>query len=283
MNFLALMITLLLRQFRGVSDWVQRDDWFRRWQTRVTTWQLGSVGHLAMVVLPPLVVAQLLLNAVQTRSGGTVLWIVLAVISLLYALGRGDFQQRMARYRSQCRAADFEGAYLDTLSAPGVTGAFDKPQAPEEVHTFVQRGMFYEGYQRWFPALFYFVLLGPLGALAYRLLQLCRDNVAAELAGLCIVLADWVPSRLLAVTFSVVGDFVGSRNTLFNSLGNLAAAPDQLLYEVGTAALDTSRSGATTEQAFSAYAARQNADSGKLLARSAICWVAVVALVVLLD
>jgi hypothetical protein len=70
MNFLALMITLLLRQLRGVSDWVQRDEWFRRWETRVATWQLGSVGHLAMVVLPPLVVAQLLLNAVQTRPGG---------------------------------------------------------------------------------------------------------------------------------------------------------------------------------------------------------------------
>jgi len=283
MNFLALMITLLLRQLRGASDWVQRDEWFRRWETRLATWQLGSVGHLTMVVLPPLVLAQLLLNAVQTRLGGTLLWILLAVIMLLYALGRGDFQQRMARYRSQCRAADFEGAYLDTLSDRGVTGASDKPQVQDEVHALVQRAMFYEGYQRWFPALFYFVLLGPVGALAYRLLQLCRDDVAAELAGRCIVLADWAPVRLLAATFSVAGDFVGSRNTLFDRLGNLAVAPAQLLYEVGTAALDTSRSGATVGQSFSEYAARQNEDAGKLLARSAICWVAVIALVVLLD
>lgn len=31
MNFLALIITLLIRQFRGSGDRVSRDDWFRRW------------------------------------------------------------------------------------------------------------------------------------------------------------------------------------------------------------------------------------------------------------
>ncbi len=39
---------------------------------------------------------------------------------------------------------------------------------------------------------------------------------------------------------------------------------------------------APAEQSFSEYAARQNEDTGKLLARSAICWVAVIALIVLL-
>jgi AmpE protein len=282
MKFLALIIALSLARFRGAVALVHRDAWFRRWQTRVATWQLGSAGRLATVILPPLVVAQLLLSAVQSRLFGALMWIALAVVMLLYALGRGDLQQRMARYRRQCRATDFEGAFLDTLSAAGVAGAPDAPQSPEAVHALVQRGFFYEGYQRWFPALFYFVLLGPVGALAYRLLQLCRDNVEPELAARCIVLADWVPARLLAATFSVTGDFVGSRNRLCNSLVDLAAAPSQLLYEVGTAALETPGLPVPAEQSFSEFAARQNEDTGKLLARSAICWVALIALIVLL-
>ncbi len=160
--------------------WVQRDDWFRRWQTRVATWQLGSVGRLAMVILPPLVVAQLLLSAVQSRLFGALLWIVLAVIMLLYALGRGDFQQRMARYRSQCRAADFEGAYLDTLSDAGVTGASGRCRNRRKRYMpWCNAVSFTRGISAGFPPCFILSCSGPVGALAYRLLQLCRDNVAA--------------------------------------------------------------------------------------------------------
>lgn len=282
MNFLAIIITLLLRQFLGSGDQVHRDDWFRRWQLRVSSFNIGAVGRLAMVILPALVVVQLLLNALQPFLFG-LLWMILAVVLLLYALGRGDFQLLMERYRSQCCAADFESAYLGTLSELGGTGALDNPQSLQEVHALVQRGFFYEGYQRWFPVLFYFVLIGPVGALAYRLLQLCRDDFEAELARRCIFLADWVPARLLAATFTLTGDFVSSRDTLFNSLGDVAVAPDQLLYEVGTAALGNSPAQAADEQSFSTYAAAQNEDTGKLLSRSAICWVALLSLIVVLG
>jgi AmpE protein len=282
MNFLAIIITLLLRQFLGSGDQVHRDDWFRRWQLRVSSFNIGAVGRLAMVILPALVVVQLLLNALQPFLFG-LLWMILAVVLLLYALGRGDFQQRMAQYRSQCRAADFEGAYLGTLSQLGDTGTLEKPQSMQEVHALVQRVFFYEGYQRWFPVLFYFVLFGPVGALAYRLLQLCRDDFEAELARRCIFLADWVPARLLAATFTLTGDFVSSRDTLFNSLGDVAVAPDQLLYEVGTAALGDSPAQAPDGQSFSTYAAAQNEDTGKLLSRSAIAWVALLSLIIVLG
>ena len=56
MNFLAIIITLLLRQFLGSGDQVHRDDWFRRWQLRVSSFNIGAVGRLAMVILPALVV-----------------------------------------------------------------------------------------------------------------------------------------------------------------------------------------------------------------------------------
>jgi AmpE protein len=282
MNFLALIITLLLQQFGGVHERVQRDDWFRRWQIRVSGWNIGGEGRLLMALLPALVLAQLLLDLLQPMLFG-LLWIVLAVVLLLYSLGRADFEQLMARYRSQCHAGDFEGAYLDTLSDLGVIGAVDNLQSPQEVHARVQRGFFYEGYQRWFPVLFYFVVFGPVGALGYRLLQLCRQRFEAALVERCLVIADWVPARLLAATFALTGNFVRSKEVLFNALGDLSAAPEQLLYAVGTAALDAPGQADSPEQSFGELAARQNEETGRLLSRSAICWVALIALIVLMD
>ena len=282
MNFLALIIALLLRQMWGASARLQQDDWLWRWQAQVSTWHIGAWGRLAVIVLLPTVLARWALSAAQPLWFGLP-WIALAVILFLYALGRGDFQQLMERYRSQCRDADFEGAYLAAQAEAAASGAMANPQSPQEVHDFVQRGVFYEGYQRWFPVTFYFVLLGPAGALAYRVLQLCRDNFEPEVAERWIFLADWLPARLLAATFMLTGDFTASRDALYFRLGDIAAAPGQILFEVGTAALATPPPTAPDEPSFCAFAARQNEDTGKLLSRSAICWVAIISLLVILG
>ena len=92
------------------------------------------------------------------------------------SFGRGDFQELLERYRSQCAHGDFEGAFLTTLSELDWATARDDPGSPKEVHALVQRGFTYDGYQRLFAVLFYFVLLGPAAALAYRLLQLGRHH-----------------------------------------------------------------------------------------------------------
>ena len=282
MNFLTIIIALLVRQFLGTIDRVQSDDWMRRWQQRVSSWNLRPVGHLVMTVLPGLLLAQLLLDALYPMFFG-LLWIVLAVILLLYAMGRGDFHQIMEQYRSRCRAGDFEGAYLGTLSQLPWTGVTENRQSLQQVHVLVQRSFFYEGYQRWFPVLLYFVLLGPVGALAYRLLQLCRDEFELELADRVMLAADWVPSRLLAATFTLAGDFGGSRDELFRALPDFTMAPTELLFNVGMAALGSSPLPEPDQPAFNESAARQNDDIGKLLSRSAVCWVVFLSLLVLLD
>ena len=152
----------------------------------------------------------------------------------------------------------------------------------EEVHRLVQHGFFYEGFQRWFAVLFYFVLLGPAGALAYRLLQLCRRDFEVDLAQRCLHLADWIPVRLLAAAFSLTGDFVGSRDKLLEAMVDTSLGAPELLQVVGRAALDLDAEQSPQEVDFGALAAEENAEMAGLLFRSAACWVAVISLLVLL-
>lgn len=281
MMFLAMIIALVMTQIGGADERVQQDDWFARWQSRVETWGVGAGSWLALVVLLPALVAQGLLNALDDRILGLP-WIALGVVLLLYSFGREDFQQLMARYQGQCRSADFEGAYLATLPELGWSGDSDDPGTPQAVHALVQHSFFYQGYQRWFAVLFYFVLLGPAGALAYRLLQLCRHSVATEQVGRCLFFVDWLPARLLAATFSLTGDFVCSRAPLLAGLADVQLAPGDLLDDVGTAALSPWSPESTGER-FGEQAAEQNIELGSLMSRSAAGWVALISLVVLLD
>lgn len=238
-------------------------------------------AKLALAVLLPVAAVQLLLNALQPVLFG-LLWVALAAFLLLYSFGRRDFHELMERYRGQCRSADFEGAYLTTLAELGWATPDDNPGSPAEVHALVQRGFAYEGYQRWFAVLFYFVLLGPAGALAYRLLQLCHPHFEARRAERWLFLVDWVPARLLAATFALAGDFVHSLNALLDALLDTSIETSQILYRVAMAALGRELSGFSGESELPAQSAAQNEALGSLLKRSAACWVVVLSLLVLL-
>ena len=69
---------------------------------------------------------------------------------------------------------------------------------------------------RWFGVLFWFVVLGPAGALGYRLVQLLARNLAfapriddeqRELLERAARVLDWAPAHLIALTLALVSDF----------------------------------------------------------------------------
>jgi AmpE protein len=282
MTFIAMIIALLLLQAWGSGDRVHRDEWFEAVSRRLVASGLPAGVGIALAVLAPAVLAQLALESLASVLFGLP-WIALAVFLLLYAMGRRDFRALLDRYRHQCRHGDFEGAYLTTLAELGWTTLQDDPRSPREVHRLVQRGFLYEGYQRWFAVLFYFVLLGPAGALAYRLLHLARDHFDAGLVERCLWVVDWIPVRLLAAAFSLTGDFVGSRDELMEGIADLQVAAPDMLQEVGRASLDMDQTPVDSDVDFGAVAAREIDETASLLFRSGACWLVAISLIVLLT
>lgn len=282
MNFLALIIALGLVQVWGSADRFHTDAWFERWRGRAATWQVPPWLALTVALAVPVGALALVADGVRPLLFG-LLWIALATAVLLYAFGRGDFHAMMAHYRSQCHSGDFEGAYLTARTRLGWDVVGEEPDSPQEAHAFMQRGFAYEGLQRWFAVIFYFALLGPAGALAYRLLQLCREGPAPVLARRWLFVVDWVPARLLALTFAVAGDFTRSRARLATELGNPSADAAQLLHAVSTAALGEEGGGSSDQSPFGERASAQNRELGALLSRSAVCWVLVLSVLVVLG
>lgn len=59
-----------------------------------------------------------------------------------------------------------------------------------------------------FSLTFWFIIAGPIGALAYRLITLCRELTPVyEQANEITDLLEWIPARLTVVLFLLVGNF----------------------------------------------------------------------------
>lgn len=273
MTFLALIIALVLERLSPLEDWLDGGGWFDRWQGQLASLGLGGGLQAVFSVGVPVVLAHLVLNALQPLLFGLA-WMAAAVLLLLYSFGRSNLGAFQERYRSQCRREDFQAAWLATSSE------FKWFEPKEQldailIHERIQQGFLYENYQRWFAVLFYFLLLGPLGALAYRLLYMTYEGEASRQHILFYV--DWVPVRLLAAAFTLTGNFVASADELWDALRAPGMSSSEVLFTVAMAATGQDRVPDEEGGLSGQRAATENEMFAALVRRASVCWVAVIA------
>lgn len=240
MNFLVLLLILLLEKTSGWRARLQRDDLFLRALERVE-----SESRLAGRPLRQL----LLVLGVPMLLGGLLLWVLaplaygwlllpLHVAVLLWSLGRGDPQSSLAPFRVSWQRGDAEAAYLDARRDLGVQ-AEDPPTLLRQVQGF----LLWQAYQGFFAVVFWYALLGPLAALAYRLLALLAEHAGDDgLRSHAVRLRqalDWLPARLLALSLALAGNFVTANRVLWPRLFDLQASAARLVVDAGRAAADS--------------------------------------------
>lgn len=90
-----------------------------------------------------------------------------------------------------------------------------------------------------FAVIFWYIILGPVGALLYRLTSLCQyqENIQKQAHGLMNVL-NWVPARLTSLTYLVVGHFQKALPFFSNYFWSIPGDNKTLLSMCGVEALD---------------------------------------------
>jgi AmpE protein len=276
--FLALIIALLTLKTLGNVERFHHDNWFHALQGRLSSWPLPEMAQVLLTVLLPVLVAHFLLQSLAPLLFG-LLWLVLAVMLLIYDFGREDYGSLYRRYTGYLHNGDSEGAWhhaseelFDELDDSTIDDA-------AKLHHQLQRELLYQGYQGLFAVLFYFVLLGPVGALAYRLLQLYGQRTGNAAASCLQFYADWLPARVLVVVFSFLGDFLRSRDQMLTALLEWDMEPRAMLLGVANAA--SGYEADSVEQDLSGpVVAAAITDNAALLSRSTVAWVVLVALYV---
>lgn len=96
------------------------------------------------------------------------------------------------------------------------------------------------GLSELFAVIFWYFLLGPVAALSYRLLALAAEHgkspALVERAAQLRHAFDWLPVRLLAASFALVGNFVAVSRVMLHELLNWNISAAQLVEKVGLVA-----------------------------------------------
>ena len=189
---------------------------------------------LTILVLLPVALLALLLVVLEPVAYG-LLALPVHLLVVIYSLGRGDLLGGLGPFRDAWRREDLQAAAHVAKRDLNICA-----DSGEQLLDRVQGHLLWQAYQSFFAVIFWYFLLGPVAALAYRLLALAEEHgknpALVERAAQLRHAFDWVPVRLLAASFALVGNFVAVSRVMLHELLNWNISAAQLINKVGLAA-----------------------------------------------
>src|SRR3990167_2740863 len=236
MMFAVIFIVLLIERF---FDWghLRYWDWFPEYQ-RLVQKKLPKVRHdiiFALTVLS-LVIALLWIEFLIGNVLYGFIQLLFQIIVLLYCLGPRNF-------------------WVDAFNAMSTVDEKQKSTLLESAkknhhltdynaNELAARSFFIEANCRVFAVLFWYMVLGPVGALLYRLISYRARNVTDQTdrqdlhqAEIAISILDWLPIRALIIVFALGGHFVQVFSYWHKHLSMNLSENEILLAGAGFAAL----------------------------------------------
>lgn len=283
-SLIAILLTLLLSHaLPELPSW-RNFTWVRTWAL-----QLQSVTNSGFRLAATLGIPTLLCYLVQTNIHNSLfgfLYFFFALTVLLYCWGPRDLPRDV---EAIFKAPDSERREAAVQALRVENGSSAIPlQATALVDACFQSSL-----KRWFGVLFWFVVLGPAGALLYRMTQIVayssasetENNQTAALARNWAQALDWFPAHLMALSLALVSDF----DAVFRTWRDYHAAEGRgfftlqlgFLSALAHASVDADVV-AETERATAVYdPLLELADALQLLHRVLMVWLTVLALIVL--
>jgi membrane protein required for beta-lactamase induction len=225
--------------------------------------------------------------------------LVFAVIVLFFSFGPHDLVTDVEEYQRALQHADDSAEKeLHLIEAAMPLTELRQHSRLEACSRVVTEGILAQGNKRFFAVIFWFLILGPVGAAlfritnsirreSYRFSQTERDTQAAAMELNTIMrqwqgLLGWVPARLTALSYVLAGHF----DTAMHALRNVVNSEDDDLYatnlnvmtQTGTASLQSPDSEAMSDPEI---AQECTADALRLVKRSLILWVVIIAILTL--
>ncbi len=214
MALLAILISLVVERLLGSMEELRRFGWFAaytRWLTTrlVSVKQLNGPTGVLLLLLPlvaPVVAIDYYLNNMWFAFG-----LVFAVMILLYCFGPRDLEAEVEAFVDARRRGDEESA---CWHAAELIGSDDEIDNSAELTKEIMQNIFIEANERLLAIVFWFVVLGPGGALLYRLSSLIKPEAGVGANGVTEagvrlhLLLAWLPARICAIAYALAGSFV---------------------------------------------------------------------------
>lgn len=294
MTLISVLLALALDRWMFSHRESAIQGWFGRASTAITAQlpaKLDSLVGAVILMLPPAILMALLQGLIGGWIFGLV-GLVLGILVLLFAFGPLDPVSLVDDYIDARRLDDRERTdwFYERF-----TGELP-PDSPADEGRRMVEAVFYQGHDHLFATIFWFCVLGPAGAVLYRMTAetalrpapaiVARPGLlraAQQLLGLL----GWIPARLIAFGHAMTGSFEEALSCLRRGVrgtgDDLMAGNRQLLGETGAAALR--RDPVERDDDFAADDERRSSNPAEavesaraLSVRTAVLWLALLAL-----
>lgn len=195
-----------LHYYRYYNHYLAWVDWLKgKLPVLLST---GVVGYL-LALLPPVILTGVVHSWLSDWILGDLFSLIFSIAVLLYCLGPRDMAADVETYCEVCTSTD------TALRADAASRLTDSEKAPENLRECiarVTRAVLVRANDRLFAVLFWFVLLGPPGAVLFRassvlFKQRMSNDGFGEWSAKLHALLVWVPARLTALGYALSGHF----------------------------------------------------------------------------
>ncbi len=187
--------------------------WLQR-HLKDQAWFNGALGVLT--VIAPAVVIVGIIQHVLGSAPGFLAWLLSLIYSvavLIFCIGVKEITQHVNDYLNAWGQDDPEAAYLYVKDLLGG----EKADNARQLHLKFLEFILIRINERLLAILFWFVVLGPVGAMLYRSASQLKSLAGTdyvELEGFLEAMLrfkailDWLPVRITALCYAVIGNFV---------------------------------------------------------------------------
>lgn len=231
MMFIVTLISLIIERYFHWSH-LRYWRWFDRYQhtmhNRLSRWP--TIFTLLACILPLLIIVGLI-QFILAGIFYDIFQIIFDVIVLVYCLGPNNLWVDTYAARNNPEQAKISFG-IPTL------------ESSQDFHYALTRAIFVEAHQRIFAVLFWFVILGPVGAVLYRATALCAKQHELGLSAMAELwrrALDWIPARLFTFIFALAGHFTEVFSVWKISARKGIYENEKLIGDCGLAAMDVKR------------------------------------------
>jgi AmpE protein len=194
MKLIVILICIALVRYTHLGNNPDRYTWLQRYATTLSGYikGLNESWLLTLIVILPILVIAWVLQSILFSGLFYIFGFLYSIFILFYCLWPISLEAQLETNVQQVLATN----------------------APEDSRSFSTQ-LLVDANNHIFAVLFWFMVIGPFGATAYRLIsELVRIKGDAENISLLhkasttlLVLLDWIPARLVALAYVITGNF----------------------------------------------------------------------------
>lgn len=213
MSLISILISLAIESYWDQVDKLRRYDWFDSYRNWITEKLEGQTLYESpfgvLLVLIPLVFIVWLVDAML---GGvlSLFSFLFGIVVLLFCLGPNTLSREVQAYLDAAESGEHEKAKqhaIEILRRP-------VDEQPQQLASAVKDAILIQANDRLVAVLFWFAVLGPVGAVMFRASTLLKeetvlvpDKFSHSVHDLFWVM-NWIPARLCIIGYALAGNFI---------------------------------------------------------------------------